>query len=272
MAPRAPPRRRTRRHDAPPRGLSFTCRVSAALIFFALVSFFAHLYIGRDGASSATRTERLAAFHWPYGNSSALASTPAKHLDPRQLPPPSPPLPPPLPPPPPRPPPPRRAPPKSTSWPWAESMARRLAAITSRDRNVTTTSADAAAAFRRDSAAHQSDADGGGSARAGATKASPAAGRTKGRMNVVFICADDFRSNTMIYGKEQTYTPNLQRLAARGVVFDRAYVGCHHHLAIITHCHRYHRRHRPPPPSPLPSPSPSGTPRPPSATHPATRL
>jgi len=86
-------------------------------------------------------------------------------------------------------------------------MTRRLAGIARRDPNftVSTPVATAAAPFDR------------------TTGTASKAVRADGRMNVVFICADDFRSNTMIYGKEQTYTPNLARLAARGLTFDRAY-------------------------------------------------
>jgi hypothetical protein len=46
--------------------------------------------------------------------------------------------------------------------------------------------------------------------------------RSDGKMNVLFLVADDLRSQAAIYGKP-TFTPNLARLAARGVVFDRAY-------------------------------------------------
>lgn len=47
--------------------------------------------------------------------------------------------------------------------------------------------------------------------------------RSDGRMNVLMMVADDMRSQSMVYGKADTYTPSLARLAARGVVFDRAY-------------------------------------------------
>ena len=53
--------------------------------------------------------------------------------------------------------------------------------------------------------------------------------RSDGRMNVLMVVADDMRSQSMVYGKADTYTPSLARLAARGVVFDRAYAqvgGC----------------------------------------------
>ncbi len=42
-------------------------------------------------------------------------------------------------------------------------------------------------------------------------------------MNVLMVVADDMRSQSMVYGKADTHTPSLARLAARGVVFDRAY-------------------------------------------------
>jgi arylsulfatase A-like enzyme len=41
-------------------------------------------------------------------------------------------------------------------------------------------------------------------------------------MNVLFVVADDMRSQSTVYGKN-TATPNMQRLAERGVVFDRAF-------------------------------------------------
>ena len=47
----------------------------------------------------------------------------------------------------------------------------------------------------------------------------------QGKPNIVFILADDLGwSDTTLYGKTRYYqTPNLERLAARGVTFDRAY-------------------------------------------------
>lgn len=41
-------------------------------------------------------------------------------------------------------------------------------------------------------------------------------------MNVLFVVADDYRPQASIFGKP-AITPNLDRIAARGVVFDRAY-------------------------------------------------
>jgi len=43
------------------------------------------------------------------------------------------------------------------------------------------------------------------------------------RPNVLFIAVDDLRPELAGYGVEQMVTPNLDRLAARGVRFDRAY-------------------------------------------------
>ena len=57
-----------------------------------------------------------------------------------------------------------------------------------------------------------------------AAQAQPAA-NTK-RLNVVLLVADTFRRDHVgCYGCDWIKTPNLDRLAAEGVVFDRAYTG-----------------------------------------------
>jgi len=42
-------------------------------------------------------------------------------------------------------------------------------------------------------------------------------------MNVLFIAADDLRNEVGCYGNTQARTPNIDRLAQRGVLFERAY-------------------------------------------------
>ncbi|MCA9084958.1 MAG: sulfatase [Planctomycetaceae bacterium] len=43
------------------------------------------------------------------------------------------------------------------------------------------------------------------------------------RFNVLFIAADDLRNDLACYGHPMVKTPNLDRLAGRGLIFDRAY-------------------------------------------------
>ena len=44
------------------------------------------------------------------------------------------------------------------------------------------------------------------------------------RPNVLWICADDYTPSVSgAYGNPLAQTPNLDRLAARGIRFDRAY-------------------------------------------------
>ena len=52
----------------------------------------------------------------------------------------------------------------------------------------------------------------------------PAAERA--RPNVLFIAADDLRIDLGCYGSREALTPNLDALARRGVVFERAF--CQH--------------------------------------------
>jgi len=43
------------------------------------------------------------------------------------------------------------------------------------------------------------------------------------RPNVLFIAVDDLRPELACYGKQQIHSPNIDRLAASGVLFERAY-------------------------------------------------
>ncbi|MBT4823375.1 MAG: sulfatase-like hydrolase/transferase, partial [Lentisphaerae bacterium] len=46
---------------------------------------------------------------------------------------------------------------------------------------------------------------------------------TAPRPNVLFIGVDDLRPELKCYGRSQTITPNLDELAATGMLFERTY-------------------------------------------------
>ncbi len=47
--------------------------------------------------------------------------------------------------------------------------------------------------------------------------------KEKERPNILFIAVDDLRTELGCYGNEQIISPNIDKLAAEGLVFNRAY-------------------------------------------------
>jgi len=56
-----------------------------------------------------------------------------------------------------------------------------------------------------------------------ASRAFAQAAPTRGRLNVLMITVDDLRPELGCYGVRHIHSPNIDRLAARGLVFNRAY-------------------------------------------------
>ena len=44
------------------------------------------------------------------------------------------------------------------------------------------------------------------------------------KLNVLFIIADDLNCDLGAYGNENVYTPNIDKLAEKGVLFENAHV------------------------------------------------
>ncbi len=64
---------------------------------------------------------------------------------------------------------------------------------------------------------------GAGAAALAAPRLARALGKPMDRPNVLFIPVDDLRPQLGCYGRPETLSPNLDRLAAGGIVFERAY-------------------------------------------------
>ena len=44
------------------------------------------------------------------------------------------------------------------------------------------------------------------------------------KLNVLFIIADDLNCDIGVYGNKDVYTPNIDKLASEGVLFENAHV------------------------------------------------
>lgn len=64
---------------------------------------------------------------------------------------------------------------------------------------------------------------GGAAALSGFHRLAEGKSRKKNKYNVLFIMSDDLRPQTGCYGETQMVTPHIDRLASRGMVFDRNY-------------------------------------------------
>lgn len=49
------------------------------------------------------------------------------------------------------------------------------------------------------------------------------AGTLQSKPNVLLIVVDDLRPNLGVYGYKNAFTPNIDRLAKKSIVFNRAY-------------------------------------------------
>ena len=48
------------------------------------------------------------------------------------------------------------------------------------------------------------------------------------KLNVLFIIADDLNCDIGVYGNDDVHTPNIDKLASEGVMFENAHVQYHY--------------------------------------------